>query len=127
MASVFPLSRAGFSSMTMPNGRRLARGMSRHASAAMLAFAAWQVWLAVSLSGAPGGRALPWLALVLLLLGAIPFARRLERRWQRLTADAFPCPGLVAAYRRDRARLWLLAIGLPPLLMALPLGLAQIA
>jgi hypothetical protein len=127
MASVFPQARMMSPLLAMPSGRQLARGMSRHASAAMLLFAGWQVWLAVSLSGTPGGSALPWVALVLLVAAAIPFARRMERRWQRLTEGAFPCAGLLAAYRRDRARIWLLALAVPPMLMTATLGIANIA
>lgn len=115
MASLFPGVRDFSSSLTPPGARRLARGMSRHAAGAMLLFAGWQAWLAAGFAHLPGGAALPWAALVLLVIGAIPLARRLERRWYMLAADAFPCPGLVRAYRRDRALVWSLAFIMPPL------------
>lgn len=121
MASVFPGSRRFSSALALPSGRRLARGMSRHSSAAMLLFAVWQIWLAMSLSPLPGGTVLPWAALALLIVGAIPLTRRLERRWHRLASDALPCPGLISAYRRDRALLWSLAVVTPPLWLGLAL------
>jgi MprA protease rhombosortase-interaction domain-containing protein len=126
MASVFPQSQAALPLLAMPSGRELSRGMSRHAAAAMLLFTGWQIWLAVALSNLPGGAAMPWVALTLLIIGAIPFARRIERRWQRLTVNALPCPGLLTAYRRDRGRLWLAAVALPPLAMLATLGIAQL-
>lgn len=101
--------------LALPTGRKLARGMSRNSSAAMLVFAGWQAWLAASFAHMPGGMTLPWAALALLVIGAIPLARMMERRWHRLADEALPCPGLIAAYRRDRALLWLLALTMPPL------------
>lgn len=115
MASIFPGPGSFSSALALPNGRRLARGMSRHTAGAMLVFAVWQAWLAVTLAHVPGGETLPWAALALLVVGAIPQARRLERRWHQLAVEAFPCPGLLNAYRRDRAMVWGLAIAAPPL------------
>ena len=112
MASVFPLTR------TIPttghaNGQRLARAMSRHVALTLLVFAAVQVWLIVAVGPVPGSRALPFLALALVAIVAIPIARRTERRWAVLARDALPCPALLRRYRRDRTRLWLWALLLP--------------
>ncbi len=115
MASVFPTKTGSLHALALPTGRRLARGMSRHTSAAMILFAVWQTWLAANFVHVPGGAALPWAALALLTVGAIPLARRLERRWYQLAAEAFPCPGLIGAYRRDRALVWGMAVAAPPL------------
>lgn len=126
MASVFPLSRNTHTMFALPGSRRLARGMSRHAAGAMLLFAGWQAWLAIGLSDQFGAATLPWAALILLILGAIPLTRAMERRWHRLAQEALPCPGLLSAYRRDRARLWLLALAVPPLSMTATLAAAQV-
>jgi hypothetical protein len=127
MASVFPGTKSVSNPLALPSGRALARGMSRHASVAMLVFALWQVWLALRFADSAGGGALPWVSLVLLMIGAIPFARHMERRWQRLTQDSFPCPGLVAAYRRDRRRLWLLAISAPVIALGATIMIGTLA
>lgn len=89
--------------------------MSRHSSGALLAFAAVQVWGVVALSNLAGGRLSPIVALAILLLVAIPFARRLDRRWQDLGRTALPSSGLIARFRRDRTRLWMLAFAVPTL------------
>jgi hypothetical protein len=91
-----------------------------------MGFAVWQTWLSSSLAGVAGGAMLPWISLALLVLGAIPFARVTERRWQRLAASSFPCPALSASYRRARLRLWLLAAITPPLAAAAVLGIARV-
>jgi hypothetical protein len=96
--------------------------MSRHAAGAMLGFAVWQIWLAIGLSQLPGGRALPWVAMALLVIAAMPFARHMERRWQRRTDGVFPSVRLLAEYRRERALLWLLALTAPPVMMGATLA-----
>jgi hypothetical protein len=126
MASLFPGTGSFSSSLALPGGRQLARGMSRHTAGAMTLFAIWQAWLAASFAHVPGGTALPWAALALLVIGAIPLARRLERRWYRLAADSFPCPGLLRAYRRDRFLVWGLAMIMPPLWLTAAWLLANI-
>jgi hypothetical protein len=56
---------------------------------------------------------LPYLALIILVGAIIPACRRFERRWNRLSPVQAADPALAGYYRRDRAMLWLLAIGLP--------------
>jgi hypothetical protein len=126
MASVFPGSRSFSSALALPGGRQLARGMSRHIAGAMLGFALWQMWLAAAFMQAHGGAVLPWAALGLLVLFAVPLARRLERRWQRLAADALPCHGLLSRYRRDRALLWTFALLVPPVWIGMVLLAARL-
>lgn len=92
----------------------MARAMSRHASGALLAFAVLQVWGMTVLGHAPGGAFIIVAAIAMLLLVAMPFARRIERHWRDLTYSALPSPGLVSRFRRDRTRLWLLALAVPP-------------
>lgn len=115
MASVFPLGRAQANWGSPDTASRLARRMSRHASAALLMFAAVQIVGIILLNDLPGGRMLPYVALALLVLGAVPFARRVEARWQDLEKRALPCPGLRARFRADRSTLWRLALAVPAL------------
>ena len=65
------------------------------------------------LSGMPGASATPYVALAVLLVLAIPFARRLETRWSFLSNRALPCPGLIKRFQKDRNRLWLFALLVP--------------
>ncbi|MEQ1726403.1 MAG: hypothetical protein ABL882_10815 [Sphingopyxis sp.] len=119
MASVFPLSRTQENYGSAWAAARLARSMTWHTSGALLAFAALQLWGVIALAGEPGARALPFVALGLLTLIAIPFARRLERRWRDLSSTALPSDGLVSHFRRDRSRLWRLALLVPTLWIGL--------
>lgn len=115
MASVFPLGRGAYNFGSAVAAPRLARSMSMHVSAAILIFAALQLWGVVVLSSMPGSRPLPFVALALLLLAAIPFAKAQERRWKRLADTALPSSTLVREYRRDRSRLWTLTLIAPAL------------
>ena len=101
--------------------------MSRHASASLLTFAIGQIWAVVALSRMPGGHFLPFLALALLLIVALPFSRRLDARWQDLGRTALPSSGLIARFRRDRSRLWALAVALPTLWAGCFVVIAQAA
>jgi hypothetical protein len=50
---------------------------------------------------------------VVLVAAIIPGCLVFEKRWQRLTASGTPAEELLPLYRRDRAILWIAAIGLP--------------
>lgn len=115
MASVFPGNRTQISFASPLGAPRLARAMSWHASGALLTFAVLQVIGVIAFFQLPGGGWLPLVALGVLLMIAIPFSRRLDRRWSHLSDTALPCPGLMMRFRRDRARLWRLACLVPAL------------
>ncbi len=115
MASVFPHPRSQKYISSGPHGKRLARAMTWNVSLALLAFAGVQIWATVAFFGMPGGGGLPFLSLGILLLVAIPFVRRMDRRWNYLAETALPCTGLVDNFRRDRARLWMLTLLVPVL------------
>jgi hypothetical protein len=84
--------------------------MTWHAAAALLAFAALQIWLVMSAMAAGASSAF---ALVMLLALAVPVARSTERRWYRLSRQALASWGLHARFRRDVRRLWIAALTLP--------------
>jgi hypothetical protein len=115
MASVYPSRRLRSDSIAMQRAGSLARRMSRHSSAALLVFSIIQVWAVVTATPVAGSQWLPLVALGLLVVIAIPFARRIERRWGELADNALPCPALLVEFRRDRARLWALALLVPAL------------
>ncbi len=101
--------------LVAPSATQLAQAMGRHASATVLMFAVMQNWGVVALADRPYGQLLPFVALGLLLLVALPYARRVERRWRRLAEAALPGGDLERHYRLDRARLWRGAFLLPAL------------
>lgn len=127
MASVFPGTRTTESFCSRHGAPRLAKAMSWHASGALLLFAALQIAGVIALSGMPGGRILPFVALALLMLVALPFSRTLERRWSGLADTALPGPGLTDRFRRDRERLWRLACIVPTAWIGLYAVAAQAA
>lgn len=99
--------------------------MTWHASAALLAFAGLQLWGVIALANVPGARILPFVALGLLILIAVPFTRRLEQRWRSLAGSALPSSGLEHVFRRDRTRLWRLALVVPALWLGLFAAVAE--
>lgn len=115
MASVFPQSRTQSYVQPLVGAERLARHMSWHASGALLTFAALQIWGVLTLIHVPYGRSLPFVALAILLLVAVPFSRRIERRWHDFANNALPSSGLLIRFRKDRSRLWRLAFLMPTL------------
>jgi hypothetical protein len=115
MASVYPQARQNHYTAPVTGPSRLAHSMVLHASAALLFFAGIQIWGAAALQAMPGGRALPFIALAMLMGAALPFARAVQRRWALIAEKSLPCPALVSRFRRDRARLWQFALLVPPL------------
>ena len=84
MASVFPWNRAQDSYCSRIGAPRLAKSMSWHASGALMLFAVIQIVGAFALANLPAGRIVPFVALALVVLAAVPFSRAIERRWSRL-------------------------------------------
>lgn len=126
MASVFPGARVHPRYSTPVSAPSLARAMSWHASGALMLFALMQISGLLLVDTAARGPA-PFIALALVVLGAVPFARRLERRWARLAETALPSNGLINRFRRDRALLWRLALIVPPLWLGVALLMADAA
>ena len=117
MASTSPIKDAvqrGGTVPAAPQGpRALARRMTTHAALALMVFAVIQCIGVVLFNSRPWGQWLPFVALAVLVLGAIPYARFMDRRWKRLADQALPSEHLARRYRGDRARLWKLAALMP--------------
>lgn len=113
MASTFGPRLFRRSSASVPPARSLGRRMTLHAAAALIAFAALQIWLVSSAIAAGAPSALIVVALVVLLALALPVARSTERRWYHLSRQALASWGLHARFRRDVRRLWAAALTLP--------------
>jgi hypothetical protein len=89
------------------------RKMSDHIAYALLVYTGLQIFVTMHALKAESGSVLPYLALVILVAAIIPACRGFERRWNRLSDDQAADAALMPRYRRDRAALWLMAIGLP--------------
>lgn len=101
---------------TQPDWRK---AMSDHIARALLVYAALQIFLTMSMASAGGSRLLPYLTLGLLIAGVIPASRALERRWESLTDQEAADPRRAGAFRRDRRLVWIVALGLPFLVVGL--------
>ncbi|MCU0728483.1 MAG: hypothetical protein MUF41_00010 [Sphingopyxis sp.] len=117
MASTSPFKNASQRgdtvSVAAEGPRTLARRMTTHAALALLVFAVMQCIGVVLFNSRPWGQWLPFVSLAVLVLGAIPYARLMDRRWKRLADQALPSDHLARRYRGDRARLWKLAALMP--------------
>ncbi|MBN8845575.1 MAG: hypothetical protein J0H88_20235 [Sphingomonadales bacterium] len=113
MASTFGPRLWRRSTASVPAARSLGRRMTWHAAAALLAFAALQVWLVLSAVAAGAPSVLIFIALIMLLALALPIARMTERHWYHLSRQALASRGLHARFRRDLRRLWIAALTLP--------------
>ena len=87
--------------------------MSDHIAYALLVYTGLQIFVTIAALRQESSSLLPYLALVMLVVGIIPACRHFERRWTRLDDAAAADPGRAAAFRRDRATVWAMAIGLP--------------
>ena len=93
--------------------------MSDNVAYALLVYTGLQIFVTIHALRETGSSALPMLALVALVAGIIPVCRRFERRWEDIGEEAATDPALRPRFARDRAILWLVAIGLPFLLTGL--------
>jgi hypothetical protein len=96
------------------NSHRFSRKMSDHIAFALLVYTGLNIVLTVgAIKGAMHGSILPYFSLVLLVGMIIPACRHLERRWEHFEAVTKDELLLQAAFRRDRALVWIAAIVLP--------------
>lgn len=90
------------------------RKMSDHIAFALLVYTGLNIILTVgAIKGVFHGSILPYFSLVILVAAIIPACRQLERRWERFDASTTDELQLRAAFRRDRALVWIAAIALP--------------
>jgi hypothetical protein len=87
--------------------------ISDHIAYALLVYTALQIFITLGALRQLGSSLLPYLALVVLVVAVIPACRMMERRWTRLSDAQAVSPDYAPAYRRDRAMVWIVAIGAP--------------
>ena len=89
------------------------KSMSDNVALSLIVYTGLQIFVTVKALREGMPSILPYLLLVLLVVGIIPACRWFEKRWKDLgDADAAD-PALAGDYRRDQVMLWSLAIGLP--------------
>lgn len=94
--------------------RALSRKMSDHIAFALLLYTGLNIILTVgAIKGAFHGSILPYFSLVILVAAIIPGCRWLERRWEAFDVSSRDEGEVQAAFRRDRALVWIAAIALP--------------
>jgi hypothetical protein len=100
--------------------------MSDNIAYALLVYTGLQIFVTMGALAGEGGSLLPYFALIILVAGIIPACRRFEKRWARLSDIQAADPTFGSFFRRDRALLWLIAIGLPFAITGLFKGLAML-
>ena len=100
---------------TATHGKRLdwRRKISDHVAYALLGYTALQIVVTMGALENDGESILPYFALVLLVAAIIPGARMFEQRWEKLTDDEAADPALAPEFKRDRLKIWAVAIALP--------------
>jgi len=98
--------------------------MSDHVAFGLLVYTGLQIGLTTLVLKTNHSSILPYFALILLVFAIIPACRLFEARWTELGDAEAADPALEPLFKRDRALVWLSALGLPFALTALFKGLA---
>lgn len=85
----------------------------------LLVYTGLQIFVAMKQLKTLSESLLPYIALIVLVAGIIPAARWLETHWKRLSDAQAHDPAQERRFRRDRAIIWAVAIGMPFLLAGL--------
>jgi hypothetical protein len=102
------------------------RKMSDHVAYGLLVYTGLQIFVTMSVLKSGHGSALPYFALVVLIAAIIPGCRLFEKRWEELSDSEAANPEFADRFRRDRAIIWLCAIGLPLALTGVFLGVEKV-
>ena len=89
------------------------KSMSDHVAIALLVYTGLQILLTVKAMSAGVTTILPYFVLVVLVAAIIPACRWFEKRWTQLSDEQAVDEAYAAAFKRDVAGLWALAIILP--------------
>ncbi len=93
--------------------------MSNNAAVALLVYTLLQIFFVMSAIETKGMSIAPYFGLVLLVAIIIPVCRKYEKRWAKLAKANLPEAGMATRFRKDQLVLWVLALGLPFLFVAL--------
>ena len=111
-------------SVSPAGGVRWDKKMSNNCAMALLVYTMLQIFFVVNFIK-PGGMSIaPYFGLVVLVAIIIPFCRKYEKRWEKMAQSGLTGQSLAARFRKDQVILWLLALGLPFVLVALVKGIS---
>lgn len=91
--------------------------MSNHIAYALLTYTGLQIFFGMAAIKGDSLSILPYFALVLLVAAVIPMCRNFERRWENMANDR--AAHHAAQFRREAVMLWVSAIILPMVVVAI--------
>ncbi|WP_156472192.1 hypothetical protein [Sphingorhabdus sp. M41] len=100
--------------------------MSNNCAAALLVYTLAQIFIVLRFIETKGMSIAPYFGLILLVAVIIPFCRNFEKRWANMSNSGLSEQSLAAKFRADQVILWLLALGLPVLFVAVIKAIASI-
>lgn len=89
------------------------KSMSDHVATALLVYTGLQIFATVHAMREGMNNIAPYVILVILVAGIIPFCHKYERRWTSLNAEQATDPAMGPAFKRDVIMLWALALIVP--------------
>ena len=107
-------------------GVRWDKKMSNNCAAALLVYTLMQIFFVLSFIETKGMSIAPYFGLVLLVAVIIPFCRKFEKRWVNMAQSGLSEQSMAAKFRSDQVVLWMLAIGLPFVFVALIKAVGQL-
>ncbi|GAA0468661.1 hypothetical protein GCM10009096_06960 [Parasphingorhabdus litoris] len=93
--------------------------MSNNCASALLVYTLMQIFFVLSFIQTKGMSIAPYFGLVLLVVVIVPFCRKYEKRWQNVAQSGLSDQSLAARFRKDQVTLWILALGLPFVFVAI--------
>lgn len=89
------------------------KSMSDHVATALLVYTGLQIFATVHAMREGMNSIAPYVILVVLVAGIIPFCHKYEQRWTSLPAERASDPEMAAPFKRDVLFLWALALIVP--------------
>ncbi len=105
--------------VTAFSGIQWDKKMSNNCAFALLTYTLLQIFVVMGAIETKGMSVAPYFGLLLLVAIIIPFCRKYEQRWQNMAERGLTDQSLAAKFRKDQIILWVLALGLPFLFVAI--------
>ncbi len=99
--------------------KSFARQMSDHVAMALVVYTLLLIFLVTPAIETKGLSIVPYFLLILLVAAIIPVFRRLDRRWTMLDGSELSYDSLQSRFNIDRAKLWIVTIAVPLILVSL--------
>jgi hypothetical protein len=111
--------RSGYGDVRTSGAVMWNKKMSNNCAAALLVYTMMQIFFVLSFIQSKGMTIAPYFGLILLVAVIIPFCRKYEKRWDNMANSGLSQQSLAAKFRADQIVLWVLALGLPFIFIAL--------